>query len=228
MTVKYIQLRTGIRWTTFVLFALSTTPASPRWRHLRRTSCTWAGRWRRDCDLLVKIYCFSVVGSLILVIIFPSWLRKLGLNEGKVQRLHSHVGDSIHQVQSKICAVQWEPHKIREKICFSFIFSPRWHRGCFQNCQSRSPQGWKSFMTLTWRCLDTSLTRLFEIVPFSCEVFHFLWYLWYLIFLWYLWYPIFLASGNSQCFFWKPQSFEYCVYCHISYIVYMLYCILCI
>ena len=122
MTVKYIQLRTGIRWTTFVLSALSTTPASPRWRLLRRTSCTWAGRWRRDCDLLVKIYCFSVVGSLILVIIFCSWLRKLGLKEEKVQRLHSHVGDSIHQVQSKICAVQWEPHKIRESGRKDFVF----------------------------------------------------------------------------------------------------------
>ena len=109
-----------------------------------------------------------------------------------------------------------------EKICFSFIFSPRWHRGCFRNCQSRSPQGWKSFMTLTWRCLGTSLTRLFEIVSFSCEIFRFLWYLRYLIFLWYLWYRP--KSGNSQCFFVETTIFW--ILCILSYIIYRIYVIL--
>ena len=109
-----------------------------------------------------------------------------------------------------------------KRFVFRSFFSPRWHRGCFQNCQSRSPQGWKSFMTLTWRCLGTSLTRLFEIVSFSCEIFRFLWYLRYLIFLWYLWYRP--KSGNSQCFFVETTIFW--ILCILSYIIYRIYVIL--
>ena len=69
---------------------------------------------------------WNVVGSLILVIIFCFWLRKLGLKEEKVQRLHSHVGDSIHQVKYVLYNESLtKSENAAEKICFSFIFFPR-------------------------------------------------------------------------------------------------------
>ena len=170
--------------------------------------------------------------SLFLVIIFCSWLRKLGLNEGKVQRLHSHVGDSIHQVQSKICAVQWEPHKIRESGRKDFVFRSFFPLGDTEDVFETVKVGRLRVEKVLWpwhedvwiQALPVSLKLyLFHVryfifcdicdILYSCDICDIL----------YSW-PQAICNVSLL----KTTIFFNTVYCHISHIVYMLYCIMCI
>ena len=88
------SIRTGTPKTTSAPSALSTTRASPRWRPLLKILSKWAGGklWKyEDKQLNVKRLIFAKDFC-------SSWIRRLGLGKSKVQRLHSHVGDSIQQV----------------------------------------------------------------------------------------------------------------------------------
>ena len=82
------SIHTGIPKSTSARSALSTIPGSRRWRPFLRILSKWAGGEVWETDICQEDFSFK------------TWIRKLGLGigENKVQRLHSHVGESIQQV----------------------------------------------------------------------------------------------------------------------------------